>query len=229
MGLEEMVFLDRIAFTPDFGRLCQKLRIAAGSSPERELVELFSDAVTVLRLKAVYFPAYIESRTEDSVQVDGVVFHSRVLAVNLQHAHRVFPYLVTCGQEAEDWLRGIEDILHQYWADTILQMALHEALRRMETDIQQRYSYPKMASMSPGRLPHWPVEEQSALFKLLGEAPSRVGVRLLESCLMMPAKTLSGIRFPTVESFESCQLCPRENCSGRLAPYCPELFVRKYA
>jgi len=44
---------------------------------------------------------------------------------------------------------------------------------------------------------------------------------------MVPLKSVSGIYFPTEIKFESCQLCPREVCRGRVAPYDPDL-VKKY-
>ena len=50
---------------------------------------------------------------------------------------------------------------------------------------------------------------------------------LTDTFLMVPIKSVSGIFFPTEVSFESCQLCPRENCIGRRAPYDPAL-VKKY-
>jgi len=45
---------------------------------------------------------------------------------------------------------------------------------------------------------------------------------------MVPVKSVSGILFPTEESFASCQLCPREVCPGRRAPYDPDLYDAKY-
>jgi hypothetical protein len=39
---------------------------------------------------------------------------------------------------------------------------------------------------------------------------------------------VSGIRFPTTESFESCQLCPRAGCPGRRAAYDASLYDRRY-
>ena len=45
---------------------------------------------------------------------------------------------------------------------------------------------------------------------------------------MKPIKSVSGIWFPTEESFESCRLCPREQCRGRRTPYDKNLFDRKY-
>ncbi|MCL6614559.1 MAG: hypothetical protein K6U03_08105, partial [Firmicutes bacterium] len=43
------------------------------------------------------------------------------------------------------------------------------------------------------------------------------------------AKSVSGLRFPVEEGFENCQLCPRQGCPGRRAPYAPEIFARRYS
>jgi hypothetical protein len=67
------------------------------------------------------------------------------------------------------------------------------------------------------------------LFGLLGDVEAAVGVRLTESFLMLPNKTVSGLVFPTTTSFASCQLCPRAVCPNRRAPYDAELFAQKYA
>lgn len=82
--------------------------------------------------------------------------------------------------------------------------------------------------MSPGSLEDWPVSQQSALFSLLGDTQHAIGVQLTESCLMVPTKSVSGIRFPMEDSFESCQLCPREDCPGRRAPYDEALYARRF-
>jgi hypothetical protein len=44
-------------------------------------------------------------------------------------------------------------------------------------------------------------------------------VRLTESMLMIPRKSVSGIFFPSEEGFVACQLCERENCPSRKAPF----------
>jgi hypothetical protein len=73
------------------------------------------------------------------------------------------------------------------------------------------------------------LSEQRAVFAALGDVQAAIGVQLSDSMLMIPAKSVSGIRFPTTESFESCQLCPRVDCPGRRAPYDSGLYDRKYA
>jgi hypothetical protein len=82
--------------------------------------------------------------------------------------------------------------------------------------------------MNPGSLPDWPLQEQRQLFALLGDTRAAIGVELTDSCLMLPIKSLSGLRFPTGENFENCQLCPRERCPGRRTAYEPGLYERKY-
>ena len=39
----------------------------------------------------------------------------------------------------------------------------------------------------------WPIEEQQPLFRLLGDTERAVGVRLTDSMLMVPTKSVSGI------------------------------------
>jgi hypothetical protein len=86
----------------------------------------------------------------------------------------------------------------------------------------------KTATMAPGSLSEWPLSQQRSLFACLGDPEGEIGVHLSDSLLMVPAKSVSGIRFPTTESFVSCQLCSRENCPGRRAPYDKTLYDEKY-
>jgi hypothetical protein len=148
--------------------------------------------------------------------------------VNLDPVHRVFPYLVTCGPELQEWAEGVQDMLLGFWAEAIKEAALFCAMRAFEDDLQQRYRLGKTASMSPGSLKDWPIQQQRVLFDLFETLGQRIGVRLTDSLLMVPTKTVSGVRFPTEVSFASCQLCPRENCPGRRAPYDASLYESRY-
>ena len=61
--------------------------------------------------------------------------------------------------------------------------------------------------MNPGSLADWPLREQRPLFGLLGNVRAAIGVTLTPSLLMTPTKSVSGILFPSEETFASCQLC----------------------
>ena len=222
------VILDNIVFNMDAAELRRRLRIPDASRHAEQLRPLLLEAQSVARPKALYRVAFIDSKGEDTVIVEGTTLTSRVLRVNLDKAHRVFVYVATCGTELEEWSKSVRGMLERFWADTIKEMALHSAIGALNNDIKDRYRPGSTATMSPGSLEDWPIEQQRPLFAILGDAAEAIGVCLTDSLLMVPTKSVSGIRFPTEESFESCQLCPRENCPGRRAPFEEGLYERKY-
>jgi hypothetical protein len=220
--------LEPIPLQFDLEQICRNLRMKEGSEQVGKLQGLLGEAQSIGKPKAFYRSAFIESRTDDQVVINGIVFTSRVLRVNLEKVHRVFPYVTTCGLELEEWSRSFDDMLLKYWADMIKEMALRTAVKYLQDHLIEHYRLVKVSRMNPGSLPDWPLPEQRFLFDLLGNGPGLIGVHLTDSFLMLPIKSVSGIWFPTEESFESCRLCPREQCRGRRAPYDENLFDRKY-
>ncbi len=224
----EPILVRPASFKVDLEELKKSLHIKEETSYLQDLLHLTGESEQIARPKALYKLAFVDEKGENYVVIEGARFKSHILRVNLERAQRVFPYVVTCGMELEDWANQINDVLHRYWAETIKEMALRFAHRAMEAHLMERYRPGKLSRMSPGSLADWPIHEQRPLFELLGDTRERIGVHLLESLLMVPTKSVSGIRFPTEESFESCQLCPRETCPNRRAPYDPGLYGRKY-
>src|SRR4030042_6507749 len=220
--------LDNVPFQIDTGQLYKNLRIKEGSELVARLSLLMEKAQAIGRPKAFYKVAFIESRGDDQIIIDGVMLTSRVLRVNLEKAPRVFPFVATCGIELEEWAVSIDDMLERYWADVIKEMALRAALKHLNEHLVDHFQPGKISRMNPGSLPDWPLPEQQQLFALLGGGPASIGVKLTDSFLMVPITSVSGIWFPTEEAFESCRLCAREKCPGRRAPYDPNLFDQKY-
>ena len=222
------IVLNDIPFQIDLGLLMKKLRVKKEQSYTDDVKRMADEAQAIARPKALCRVAYIESKDDGGVVIEGIQFTSRVLRVNLEQAHRVFPYVVTCGMELQEWADSIDDILRRFWAETINEMALRVAIQVLNKHVAEQYHPGRTAVMSPGSLGEWPIQAQRPLFALLGDPKDAIGVRLTDSLLMIPTKSVSGIRFPTEESFESCQLCPREGCPGRRAPYDKDLYDNKY-
>ncbi len=220
--------VDAIPFQPDFAELAKRLRLKDGSPYLTDLQRLRDEAERIARPKALYKIAFVEDKGDNYVVVDGVVLKSRVLRVNLENVHRVFPYVATCGVELDHWAHAQEDVLFQYWADVIKEMAVRVASQALHQHMTACYDLGKTAAMSPGSLADWPLPQQRPLFAILGDVEGAVGVTLSDSFLMTPNKSVSGLRFSTDDDFASCQLCPRENCPGRRAPYDETLYDRKY-
>jgi hypothetical protein len=184
--------------------------------------DLWREARPLLHPRAFYRPAFVEAKGADDVRIEGRVFRSRILRVNLEAVEKVFPYVVTVGPDLETHAVG-EDLLHRYYLETLADLALGAAADAVDKRLRRRFGFATLSSMSPGSLEDWPITEQVPLFGLLGEVESEIGVRLTESLLMLPRKSISGIFFPSEESFISCRLCPRTVCQGRKAPYDPDL------
>jgi len=222
------ILLDHIPFRADTDLLAKKLHLTERPRYVEQLEQLVQEAEALARPKAIYGVAYIEEKGDDFVVAEGIRLTSRILRVNLEEAHRLFPFVATCGVELDEWGQSMSNTLHRYWAEAIEDMALRVALRSMKEALVEHFHPGETSDMHPGSLADWPIEEQRPLFELLGDVEELAGVRLLDSLLMSPTKSVSGVRFPTEESFESCQLCPREECPGRQAPYDQGLYDRKY-
>jgi hypothetical protein len=107
-------------------------------------------------------------------------------------------------------------------------MALRWAVVSLRAQIQKAHALDQLSSMSPGSLQDWPLEQQEQIFRLLQGGADRIGVRLTESMLMVPIKSLSGLFFSSETTFVSCQLCSRADCPRRRAEFEPGLYQRRY-
>jgi len=220
-----MEVLDRIPIDLDLAGMMTALGRNEGMEEcARQVLERVRP---VARPKALYAACYVGDREPDSVQIEGVRFASRILRMNLDDAHRVFPFVVTCGTEVDALEAPPDDLLASYCLDTAKLQILRSARRYLDKHLKTTYALGKVSTMSPGRLEAWPISEQEPLFSLLGDVEGAIGVRLTESYLMVPLKSSSGLYFPTEISFESCRLCPRERCESRKAEYDPAA-VKKY-
>lgn len=223
-----MEVLDSIPVTLDLEPVLTQLHLRKPSKyVERSVQELIEIARPIAKPKAIYEVSYVANRNEDSLYIDGVRFTSRVLRVNLDKVERVFPYVATCGRELDEIAIPSDDLMKHYYLDTIKGMVLGSAISYLKDYLTRNYALGQISKMSPGSLQDWPITQQKELLSIFGNVEDLIGVKLTESFLMLPVKSVSGIYFPTQIKFESCQLCPREACSGRRAPYDPDL-VKKY-
>jgi len=226
--MESTVVLDHIPFEADERALSERLRIDVDSEQADELAMLLDQARAIARPKGLYRIAFITQKDDLGVEIDGIKFTSRVLRVNLDSVNRVFPYVATCGVELDEWSHALGDVLHAYWAEAIKLAAVAAAIKAVNEDMDGRYRPGHTSVMNPGSLLDWPLRQQRPLFSLLGDPQALIGVELTPSMLMVPNKSVSGIRFSTEADFASCQLCPRVDCPGRRAPYDSGLYDRKY-
>jgi len=225
-----MEILSEIPFELDIDTLLARLHINRGSEDAKDIQHLAESTISVARPKAIYEVSYIQYKNYDRVDIGEVIFSSRILRVNLDKVERVFAYIATCGRELDEIVISSDDFIRRFWLDTIKDMALDTSMKYLSSYLRRKYALKQTSSMNPGAGSEdlWPIEQQKPLFSIFGDVEDLIGVKLTDSFLMIPNKSLSGIYFPTEISFESCQLCAREVCPGRRAPYNKNLLQSYY-
>ena len=212
-----MELLDNITVRLNPNEVLRQLHL--GTEHLEGVQELIETAHSLIRPRVIYEVSYVTHRNENTVDIDGVRFTSRILRVNLDGIERVFPYVMTIGKELENTATSLGNIVKQFYLETIGDIALDHVGVYLEDHLKRKYGLEKISEMNPGSLEDWPITQQKNLFSILGNVEDLAGVKLTESLLMIPRKSVSGIYFPTEVTFYSCQLCPRKNCEHRQAPY----------
>ena len=216
-----MKLLDRIPFQLALEALMTQVHVEPGSEDAARLAHLLDLALAAARPKAVFKVGYVEARGTETVTINGVTFTSRVLRRNLDTIERVFFYIITCGRELDSVPVERGDFVQEFWRDAIKGNALAAAGAYLRDHLDRHYAVKKISSMAPGsgEIETWPIEQQRLLFSMFGDTERLMGVRLTDSFLMVPNKTVSGLFFPTQVDFVTCRLCSREKCAGRRAAY----------
>jgi hypothetical protein len=220
--VNELVILDQIPLQVGLEEIAGRLRLK--NEEERLRVKgLLEKVLTPSGAKAVYRACYVELRSDGGVTIGGVHWKSKVLRKHLEHVGRVFAYVVTAGSELEEKTQAYPEALEKYYLDEIGTLAVVKGRDYLKEHLQSRFRIEGLSTLGPGQLADWPLEAQRPLFSLLGDVHHSVGVSLTDSLMMRPAKSLSGLFFPTETTFFACQLCPREVCPSRKAKYKEEL------
>ncbi len=217
--MTEYMILKDFQVQYDDREMAERFRVRPGTKAERLLADVLATARHLARPKAVYRVMAPEILDEGTIRFGNVTFKSGLMSRQLTGLGQAFPYVATCGRELAEWTAGLTG-LEQYMADEVMLLALRQGVRQLEEHLTRHYGVPQVSAMNPGSLPReWPITEQTPLFRLMDDLPGQIGVNLLPSLLMNPGKSVSGVYFETAEKYHNCQLCTKEGCPSRKAPY----------
>lgn len=195
---------------------------------EGEFREIYDECMRVANPKYMYLVCDVR-REGDVTRIGGEAFHSRIMQVNFEGVSRAYPYAITCGRELYEYALETADPLARYWIDSISERILYQAGAQCLKEIRGRAGSESVSSMNPGSLADFPITQQVPLFRLLGDVYGQIGIRLTDTCLMLPYKSLSGIYFVSARDYVNCALCQRADCPNRRAEFDEMLYQTTFA
>ncbi len=212
--------IDRLKIARDLGY--RRTRIPDNVSGAIDEVLRSAPGLLDLRCGCVILPPGSVSIGDESARCgSGELRMAGVIAPLLRDSVTLALFVVTAGPRLERWaselLRG-EDPVRGFVADTIASEVVECAANWLEGKLSlfaARYGWQLTNRYSPGYC-GWPTSDQHALFSLL--PGGFCDVRLTESALMVPVKSISGVigLGPDVhrEGYQ-CAICDMQDCFRR--------------
>ncbi|MGI6174294.1 MAG: vitamin B12 dependent-methionine synthase activation domain-containing protein [Christensenellales bacterium] len=220
---------ERLPFSLQAEKLLKFLKLEDDPDMEEEFREVFEKCLAIANPKMLWRTEPVKTIDDYTTLVGEYKIHSRILRVNFENVSSCIPYVATCGRELYEYSLSEGDPLTRYWIDAISEEILRKALVGAMERIRALLSDKNLYAMNPGSLSDFSIINQRQLFAMLGTVREDIGVELTESCLMLPAKSVSGLLFHSNEHYVNCALCPREGCTNRRAKFDERLFAQKYA
>ena len=156
----------------------------------------------------------------DETTIEGVTFHSRVVADKLQGLSRVFLSVVTAGEGLERSGEFEDDPFLNTWNGALI----FHASRYMIGYMKDVFGFDGSSMLNPGSLPDWPIINNFPLFDIIGNV-DEIGVSLNEAGYIKPWNSGSHIHFAG-HGYQNCSLCKKYDCPGRQARFDRAEYVR---
>jgi len=224
-----MKILDKIELDIplDIGRdFLEKVMGSSINTPmEKLLKEKSSVCVENISPKAIYDRFEIDKVEGDLVYFkSGELFNGPNISKILTGSKIAILYIFTLGSRVDRIINEESqsgDTLATIIMDAITTSSLGilgkfvgEKIKKQGIEEQ---NWSSTCAYSPGQY-KWTIEEQKKIFEMVDG--KRIGVKLNDSYLMVPFKSISGVYgFGPEDKIDktrvACDLCPRENCIGR--------------
>lgn len=216
-----------LAITPRM--LYEQMGYGAETVPDsatlEELTKMEQEVAAMLRPRYCFFATRGEADVRSATLTvgDTVLHTSPIIMGQLRRAEAYAMFVATAGEEFEEFQRRLMadgDMVRVYIADALGSVIAERCADKMEEALQQqidKLGWRHTNRFSPGYC-GWHVREQQLLFSLFPGKNPPCGVRLTESSLMIPIKSVSGIIGLGKEARHlpyKCAFCNFKDCYKR--------------
>lgn len=222
----KVTFLDKYERAFDEKDVLRSIKMPEDHAFGESIAALLAKTDLIAKPKGFFMECEIEDMTENTVTIGGQIFQSSTLVKKLKDQKVVYPYLSTCGNELAEYAKTITDMVEQFAFDAVMEFYYRQIDVAVGGAVNDLLPEKKVVSCSnPGSLIGWHIREQKKLFTLFGENAEKIGVKLNDSYLMFPVKSVAGIRFQSDGVMHDCELCQKSNCRSRKAAFSMKAYL----
>lgn len=175
-----------------------------------------------IRGSVFIFDSIYPDTSRNTITINGVVFETgKIVTRQLRNSTAAALFVCTAGSELEEFSKAqmnMGNIPEAYVADMAGSLIVEAAMDKIQDQFAGELNLQNLKSTnrySPGYC-GWQVQEQQKLFSLLPE--NTCNIRLTESSLMLPIKSVSGIIGIGSEvryNPYTCNICEMDHCIYR--------------
>lgn len=215
-----IIIRDNIDFIINSDKLMKLLKTDTTTLLAKEALIIAKKVEGKIKAKFILKKVSIEKIEDNYVVIDGITFNSRILAEKLNNCpyNIVFAFIASGGSGTSSYISGVADLFEAYVLDQIAYLSYLSALEAIEIVLEKNFNIKKYISMVPGSINDWHIAELRKIFGLFNGAYRKIDVGLTDGGMMDPVKTTAGLIFQSTDSFCTCEICTKDDCSYRKSP-----------
>ena len=159
-----------------------------------DLLEQLTEA-DAMHPAAAYTEVILDQVDGDSIKSNHTKIVSSLFANNCQAGDKVYPCLITVGNEMDTFAAGLDDPMLSYLQGILMNLCLDDALLSIAEEILKEHPGKKLMMVKPGVAGICELTEQQSILSLLGDAAHTLGVNASEKGFLTPRYSSTALLF----------------------------------
>ena len=169
-----------------------------------DLLEQLTEA-DAMHPAAAYTEVILDQVDGDSIKSNHTKIVSSLFANNCHAGDKVYPCLITVGNEMDTFAAGLDDPMLSYLQGILMNLCLDDALLSIAEEILKEHPGKKLMMVKPGVAGICELIEQQSILSLLGDAAHTLGVNASEKGFLTPGYSSTALLFFSESGAEPCK------------------------
>lgn len=169
-----------------------------------DLLEQLTEA-DAMHPAAAYTEVILDHVDGDSIKSNHTKIVSSLFANNCHAGDKVYPCLITVGNEMDTFAAGLDDPMLSYLQGILMNLCLDDALLSIAEEILKEHPGKKLMMVKPGVAGICELTEQQSILSLLGDAAHTLGVNASEKGFLTPGYSSTALLFFSESGAEPCK------------------------